>query len=153
MNPMVSVVARSGSALPSKEITQDYDVVLVVGKSLGSLVVWDTICHDNKVAFFAAVSRGTQAFFFTDLGEHSYQGHVSTNQSLLYPSPVTYLGVNFYMAGYMASIKTGSLSSGLLWPYFSLVLLVSKVLFNEKSVQIDKVLVWSSSDKIEELFC
>lgn len=73
---MVSVVAREGSALPSREITQDYDVILMVGKPLGSLVVWDTICRDNKVAFFAAVSRGSQAFFFTDLGDHSYQAHV-----------------------------------------------------------------------------
>ena len=77
MNPMVSIAARQGPALPSKEIAQDYDVVLIVGKPLGSLVVWDTICRDNNVKFFAAASRGTQAFFFSDLGEHSYQPPVS----------------------------------------------------------------------------
>lgn len=74
---MVSIAARKGPALPSKGIVKDYDVVLIVGKPLGSLVGWDTICRESNVNFFAAVSRGTQAFFFSDLGEHSFQLPVS----------------------------------------------------------------------------
>lgn len=76
MNPMVSIAARVGPAVASKEIAQDYDVILIVGQPLGNLVVWNTICRDNNVKFFAAVSRGTQAFFFSDLGEHTYQPQV-----------------------------------------------------------------------------
>ena len=83
MNPMVSIAARAGPAVPSKEIAQDYDVVLIIGQPLGSLVVWDTICRDNKVKFFAAISRGPQAFFFSDLGEHTYQPQVKTSECRL----------------------------------------------------------------------
>ena len=83
MNPMVSIAARAGPAVPSKEIAQDYDIVLIVGQPLGSLVVWDTVCRDNKVKFFAAVSRGTQAFFFSNLGEHTYQPQVKVSNCRL----------------------------------------------------------------------
>ena len=78
---MVSIAARAGPVTPSRDIVHDYDLILIVGRPLGSLVLWDTLCRDNGVAFFAAVSRGTQAFFFTDLGEHTFQPPVST-QSL-----------------------------------------------------------------------
>lgn len=77
MNPMVSTAARTGPATPSKDLVQAYDVVLIVGQPLGNLVVWDTICRECSVKFFAAVSRGTQAFFFSDLGQHSFQPPVS----------------------------------------------------------------------------
>jgi hypothetical protein len=76
MNPMVSIVARPGPATPGKELIGDYDVVLVVGRPLGSLVIWDSLCRDNGKAFFAAVSRGSQAFFFSNLGTHTFQQQV-----------------------------------------------------------------------------
>ena len=85
MNPMVSVAARAGPVAPSRDIVHDYDLVLIVGRPFGSLVLWDTLCRDNGVAFFAAVSRGMQAFFFTDLGQHTFQPPVS-NPFLQAPS-------------------------------------------------------------------
>ena len=73
---MVNVAARPGPAVPGKELIGNYDVVLVVGRPLGSLVKWDSLCRDHGRAFFAAVSRGSQAFFFANLGTHSFQQQV-----------------------------------------------------------------------------
>ena len=80
MNPLVSIAARQNSGndpdedfTQSEELIQGYNLVLVVGKPIGSLINLDNLCRKNKIAFLAAVSRGTQAIFFQDAGQHSFQ--------------------------------------------------------------------------------
>ena len=84
MNPLVSIAARQNSGndpdedfTQSEELIQGYNLVLVVGKPIGSLIDLDNLCRKNKIAFLAAVSRGTQAFFFQDAGQHSFQPPVN----------------------------------------------------------------------------
>lgn len=92
MNPMISVSAKSvKSEEPSEEIVQGFNLVLVVGKPLGSLIPWNKLCRQKGIAFLAAISRGTQALFFQDAGEHSFQPPVSlplklSNSQFSYPN-------------------------------------------------------------------
>ena len=83
MNPLVKLSAREGPATASKDLIADYDLMLIVGRPLGSLVLWDTLCRDNHVAFFAGISRGGLACFFSDLGSHSYSPVVRSAHLIL----------------------------------------------------------------------
>ena len=99
MNPLVSIVARDSTGdAPSEDLVEGYNLVLIVGKPLGSLVAWDSICRKKGIAFLAAVSRGTQAFFFQDAGDHSYQPPVRSPESTSVRAASS--GVSMYKSTY-----------------------------------------------------
>ena len=79
MNPLVQVSSGAGSVAtpPEPSALEQYHVALVAGSSLAQLQRWDDACAAAGVPFFGAMSRGTAAFLFADLLEHSYTTEVS----------------------------------------------------------------------------
>lgn len=73
MNPLVKVSVQDGSVT-----TQDlgfvasYQVVVLVDQSLQWQQAWDAACTSHGAAFYCASSRGTCAYFFANLHQHTY---------------------------------------------------------------------------------
>ena len=104
MNPLVQVSSSPGSAAapPQPSALEQYHVALVAGSSLAQLRRWDEACAAAGVPFFGAMSRGTVAFLFADLLEHSY----TTEASRVCCVPVSCCPAapNSGFAGYVAAL-------------------------------------------------
>ena len=84
MNPLVCVTSASGSvaAPPEPSALDGFHVAFVAGSSLTQLQRWDDACSAAGVPFFGAMSRGTVAFLFADLLQHTYTAEVHPSCSL-----------------------------------------------------------------------
>ncbi len=82
MNPLVRVSSAAASVAtpPEPSALEQYHVALAAGSSLAQLQRWDDACAAAGVPFFGAMSRGTAAFLFADLLEHSYTTEASCNR-------------------------------------------------------------------------
>jgi len=87
MNPLVQVSSAAGSIAtpPEPSALEQYHVALVAGSSLAQLQRWDDACAAAGVPFFGAMSRGTAAFLFADLLEHSHTTEASPGCSVCIP--------------------------------------------------------------------
>jgi ubiquitin-like 1-activating enzyme E1 A len=73
MNPMIKVVAMPGSssALPKKELIEQFHLVLCFGQNCRFLADVNDLCRDSGVKFMCAASRGGIVWSFSDLLLHS----------------------------------------------------------------------------------
>ncbi|XP_013400398.1 SUMO-activating enzyme subunit 1 isoform X1 [Lingula anatina] len=73
LNPMVEVTADS-SDIAEKDETffQNFDVVCATNLIKDQLLRINSICHENKIKFFAGDVFGYHGFMFADLNEHEY---------------------------------------------------------------------------------
>lgn len=74
MNPLVTVSARSGAPEADTDLSylQDYQVVLLAGANLQTMLRYDQACTSYGVAFYTVTSRGSNSYFFANLHEHAY---------------------------------------------------------------------------------
>ena len=66
-----------GCAPNGKAAVIGFQVVLLVDESLQQQQAWDAACTSHGAAFYSAVSKGTCAYFFANLHQHTYTPVVS----------------------------------------------------------------------------
>ncbi|KAK9797017.1 hypothetical protein WJX73_007198 [Symbiochloris irregularis] len=74
MNPLVTVSARSGSPEAETDLSfiKGYQVLLLAGANLQTMLRYDQACTAYGVAFYTVISRGSNSYFFANLHEHAY---------------------------------------------------------------------------------
>jgi hypothetical protein len=82
MNPLVQATSAPGSvAAPAESSALDgFHVAFVAGSSLAQLQRWDDACAAAGLPLFSAMSRGTVAFLFADLMQHTFTKEVPALQ-------------------------------------------------------------------------
>ncbi|KAL3160468.1 hypothetical protein ABBQ32_010785 [Trebouxia sp. C0010 RCD-2024] len=73
MNPLVKVTVQQGCLdVTDMSFLDFYQVVLLVDHSLAQQQAWDSACTARGIAFYSAASRGTCAYLFANLHQHTY---------------------------------------------------------------------------------